>query len=504
MRTIAIANQKGGCGKTTVSVNLAAALALAGRRVLLADMDPQGHCAVGLAVPEEQINRTIADVLLQDQSTGPIEIEQAVWQVAGNFDLLPATLSLVRFETMVSDAENRDLYLKLALDAVSQRYDYCIVDTPPHVGLLTYNAMRAADEVMIPVDTGYFALQGLEKAIETLKDLNSRTGQGIRIHVLPNGYDVRTRLAREILNELRRRYDAHLLESYVNFNSKLKEAASVGQSINEYDPTSMGCRDFGRLANELIEMENQAPDQDALISHAERLSARAEELLATRAHLVDHRSVQPAPSADTATSTPASAPRIPPTPVPTEAVTIAPSALAEVGIPSLPAQVSAPVEPMPSTPITTPDTVRAATQTAVEKGGPQDNAVATAIAPEANAPSPVPVAPGAPTAAPNHERIEQEIERLYGIKQTTAGIEFHTNLPGAREVLLAGDFNNWSPRDSPMDRCDGNGHFQATLRLDKGRYRYRLVVDGRWQKDPCNEMTEVNEFGEINSIAEVQ
>ena len=368
MRTIAVANQKGGCGKTTVSINLAACLAERSKRVVLVDMDPQGHCALGLSVPEEQIELNVAGVLLQDGSDGPVEIDHAVWQISSNFDFLPSTLSLIRFETVLAGAENREQYLKSALATVGQRYDYCVVDCPPHIGLLTYNALVAADDVIIPVETGYFALQGLEKQIDTVKDLIARTGQDLSIRVLANSYDVRTKLAREILNELRRKYDDVLLRTYINFNTKLREGASFGQAIVEYDPSSTGYRDFMKLAEEIIESEQPTHEHKDLLVQADRLTAQADALLASNSALIS----------------------------------------------------------------------RAAPQTQGQAAQVKDGASAISVSSDRD------------TNPPRHEDIERKISEAYGIRRTPEGTEFHTNLPDASEVLIAGDFNGWSPQDTPL------------------------------------------------------
>ncbi|MFQ6048807.1 MAG: ParA family protein, partial [Phycisphaerae bacterium] len=157
MRTIAIANQKGGCGKTTVAINLSACLAKEGRRTLLVDMDPQSHCAIGLAVPEEQIELSIADVLLGGPEQPPVELSRIIWQIATNFDLAPSRIDLAGFEQRMAGAEDRDRRLQQALAGLAEPYEFVVIDCPPHVGLLTFNALRAADEVIVPVDTGYFA-----------------------------------------------------------------------------------------------------------------------------------------------------------------------------------------------------------------------------------------------------------------------------------------------------------------------------------------------------------
>lgn len=281
MRTVAIANQKGGCGKTTVSINLAACLAREGRRTLLVDMDPQGHCALGLAVPEEQIEMNIYDVLRTATSPEQADIARTIWQITANFDLCPATTSLSEFEQEIvgkADAEER---LAAALSAISDKYDFVIVDCPPHIGLLTKNALRAAGEVIIPVDTGYFSLQGLSKQLDTVEKIRASRDEPLEIRVLANLYDVRTKLGREILNELKRKFEPLMCHTFINFNTKLREGASFGQPITEYDPGSMGFRDFVRLARELISAGGPDLVPTTLLRQADDLAAKAEKLLAT-------------------------------------------------------------------------------------------------------------------------------------------------------------------------------------------------------------------------------
>ncbi len=252
MRTIAIINQKGGCGKTTTSINLAACLARLGQKTLLVDMDPQGHCAVGLAVPDEQIERTIFDCLIEDRDGKPCRLVDSVWQIATDFDLAPSNIKLSAFEQMFAGRMGREDRLKKAVESVRQNYRWCIIDCPPSVGLITFNALRACDEAIVPVETGYFSLHGLAKMMETLEMLREKCGKEILIRVLPTLYDTRTKLAREVLSELRNKFKEYLMESTVNFNTKLKEAASFGQPITEYDPGSRGYKDFVNLARELM------------------------------------------------------------------------------------------------------------------------------------------------------------------------------------------------------------------------------------------------------------
>lgn len=283
MRTIAIANQKGGCGKTTVSINLAACLAREGRRTLLVDMDPQGHCALGLAVPEDQIEVSIYEVLASAAGTNGdrIDISRSVWQITANFDLAPATTSLARFEMDMSNRSDAEERLASVLSTVGDKYDFALIDCPPHIGLLTRNALAAASEVVIPVDTGYFSLQGLGKQIETVEMLRTQREQALDIRVLANLYDVRTKLGREILNELKRKFGPLMCSTFINFNTKLREGASFGQPITEYDPGSMGFRDFVRLARELIASSGPEMVPTTLLRQADDLAAKAQKLLAT-------------------------------------------------------------------------------------------------------------------------------------------------------------------------------------------------------------------------------
>src|SRR5438067_10966936 len=252
MRTIAIINQKGGCGKTTTSINLAACLARLGQKTLLVDMDPQGHCGVGLAVPEDQIERTIYDALIQEGDGKPSKLSETVWQIASDFDLAPANLKLATFDQVFAGRAGREDRLLKALEPIRNAYEWCIIDCPPNVGLVTFNALRACDEVIVPVETGYFSLHGLAKMMETLEVLREKCNKDVAIRVLPTLYDTRTKLAREVLSELRAKFREYLMESTVNFNTKLKEAASFGQPITEYDPGSRGYKDFVNPARELM------------------------------------------------------------------------------------------------------------------------------------------------------------------------------------------------------------------------------------------------------------
>jgi len=305
MRTIAVANQKGGCGKTTIVINLGACLAREGQRILAIDLDPQGHCALGLAVPEEQIEQSVSDLLMAVHQNRAIDLSRVTWQISSNFDLIPARFDLSKLEQGLAGVPQRETLLRRALVAAEGKYDIVLIDTPPTVGLLTENGLNAANEIIVPVDTGYFSLQGLSKQLDTIKLLRAGNQHQLAVRILANLYDVRTKLGREILAELRKRHGDAMYTSFVNFNTKLKESTSLGQPITEYDPSSSGCRDFVRLARELMAMGPgpSAPALSApaasssmpaeLLAHADALAENASKLLATSQTLLGAGRLQP-------------------------------------------------------------------------------------------------------------------------------------------------------------------------------------------------------------------
>lgn len=429
MRAIAIVNQKGGCGKTTVATNLAAVLASKGLKTLLVDMDPQSHCALGLAVPESQIERSIGDVL-RGGLGGAVSVRDAVWQITRTLDLVPSTMALASLEQELSDAPDRDRRLAQVLSSVADQYDFCIIDCPPSIGLLTFNALRAAGEVLIPVETGYFAMQGSIKQEATIQMLARRANHRARFKILATMYDVRTKLAREILAELRKRFGERLLPVVIHFNSKLKEAASFGQPISEYDPTSRGMQDFEGLANWLIANPPEAPDAvEGAKSEAGTGEASASSPALSRAAELVERA----------------------------------RALAQ----------------------------RTAALVAKLQADP-DVQAEPALAPAATDP------------AAATQKLEEKLARIYGVRPTAQGLLFVQPARGeAKSINVAGDFNGWSATATPLRRDAELGVWQACVNVPPGRYRYRLVVDGRWTHDSYNTYVEANPFGELNSVVEV-
>jgi len=466
MRTIAIINQKGGCGKTTTSINLAACLARLGHKTLLIDMDPQGHCGVGLAVPEDQIERTVYDCLLEERDGKPARISEVVWQIASDFDLAPSNLKLAAFEQTFAGRQGREDRLLNAVTQASNNYKWCIIDCPPSVGLLTFNALRACDEVIVPVETGYFSLHGLAKMMETLELMKERSGKDVNVRVLPTLYDTRTKLAREVLSELRGKFKDYLMESTVNFNTKLKEAASFGQPITEYDPGSRGYKDFVNLARELM---GHRP-VDVEVTPIEKLS-RPQELVQRAKQLAQLNNYQ---FGRTGTNGQAS------------------TAGSMVAACSMVAAVAT------------------ATQTELLTGDLDLEDTADEMLSEDDALEMLEGSPDAPyvqqhvdPAAQVQKSTQQKIDEFYGVKQIGDEVIFSTRFAHAKKVLIAGDFNNWQPQATPALSNGKPGDFTARLPLAPGRYRYRFVVDGHWVTDPNTSYVETNEYGQLNNIVEV-
>jgi len=438
MRTIAIINQKGGCGKTTTSINLAACLARLGQKTVLVDMDPQGHCGVGLAVPEDQIERTVYDALIEDSDGKPAKISEIVWQIASDFDLAPSNIKLAAFEQIFAGRAGREDRLKNALEAIRGAYQWAIVDCPPSVGLITFNALRACDEVIVPVETGFFSLHGLAKMMETLEMMKERCDKDILIRVLPTLYDTRTKLAREVLSELRAKFRDYLMESTVNFNTKLKEAASFGQPITEYDPGSRGYKDFVNLARELMGHKpvDVEPISNDKLSRPAELVQRAKQLSQLTNFQFGRNTVQ-APAA------------------------------------------------------------QAVAQAAVQQH---------VMSPPSAERSAAPAAAAAVRAVAETEPVkvtQRKLDEFYGVKQMGDEVVFSCKFDQAKHVLIAGEFNNWSPMSTPMQHNGTPGAWITKLPLPRGRYRYRLIVDGQWMTDPNNKYVETNEYGELNNVVEV-
>jgi chromosome partitioning protein len=251
MRVIALANQKGGCGKTTTTTNLCAALARLDKKVLLIDNDPQGHATLAFGFRERDFSLSTYDLYL----TSDILVEDAFLEIEPGFHLVPAGIELSAVEQQLAGEKEREIRLRNNLRRSAMPYDYVLIDCPPSVSLLTFNALLASGEVIIPVDPSYYSLQAVRKMRETLSVLREKKGHDIIPHVLMSDFDTRPRFVRKLMEELEELYDQELFETIIHHTVRFKEAAGLGLPVVLYDPDSRGALDFRNLADEICQQD---------------------------------------------------------------------------------------------------------------------------------------------------------------------------------------------------------------------------------------------------------
>jgi len=353
MRTIAIVNQKGGCGKTTTAINLAACLALEHRKTLLIDLDPQAHATLGLNVQPEGVVKGMYEVL-----SGDVALDDVLISLSPSLWLAPSNVTLSAIEQLLAGTADRERQLLNRLIALRTSFDYAIIDCPPNVGLLTFNALIACERVIVPVETSFFSLQGLSKLAETVQIIGERIGHEIDVKVLPAKFDRRTSYSKEVLGKIYERFKEIAFNTVINLNEKLREATSLGLPITEYAPDSTGFKDYLSLAREVMVLE------------------RDEE-------------------------------------------------------------------------------TRVVSQTLL---GPL----------------------------------------------VVCGILFSVRAPHAREVKLAGDFNQWVPDRDVLTLRDDEGLWKKFVLLPKGSYHYKFLIDDEWKEDSHNPMVSSSENGLVSSLITVE
>lgn len=248
-RTIVIANQKGGVGKTTTTINLSASLAKLGKKVLVIDMDPQGNTTSGLGVEKDEVENTVYELLL-----GECTLEECIEkEVYENLSVVPSNINLAGAEIELVGVEGKEYLLKKALDEVKETYDFMLIDCPPSLNMLTINSMCAGDTVLVPIQCEYYALEGLSQLMHTIELVQDRLNPDLEIEgVVFTMYDARTNLSLQVVENVKNNLNQNIYKSIIPRNVRLAEAPSYGQPITEYDPKSTGAEAYRMLANEVI------------------------------------------------------------------------------------------------------------------------------------------------------------------------------------------------------------------------------------------------------------
>jgi chromosome partitioning protein len=378
MKTIAVANQKGGCGKTTTAINLSATLAATGRRVLLIDLDPQGHASFGLRASNLPTDRSIYYVLT-DNPEKRRSLDSCIANVSRTLDIVPSNVQLSTLEQEFKGKEDAVSELYRVLSASPSPYEYIIIDCPPSLGFLTFNALRAADQVIVPIDMSAFTLMGVGKLLGMLGLINTKIGHIPRLNALATLFDIRTTYSQSVLEEVKGFFGNQMLQTVIRLNVALKRAVSEGVSVIDFDKTSKGAKDYTALCYETLRLDGVEDPKKPFVS-----------------------------------STPA--------PVPEKRETI----------------------------------------------------------------------------LPPEEKIEKSFE--LDMKEVTFAMESSA----AKDIYVAGDFNDWKISDESRLARGENGCWEKRVKLPHGRYRYKFVVDGEWTTDSKNEAREINAFGSFDSVMEIK
>lgn len=251
VKTIAIANQKGGVGKTTTAINLSSCIAEAGKKVLVIDMDPQGNCTSGFGIRKNELENTLYELII-----GECTLRECIMNVNSvkNLKIIPSNVNLAGAEIDLLDLNDREYVLKNEIDYIKDNYDYIIIDCPPSLNMLTVNALTTADSVLVPIQCEYYALEGISQLINTIDLIHDRLNENLKIEgVVFTMFDARTNLSTDVVKNVQDNLDVKVYNSIIPRNVRLAEAPSNGLPINIYDPSSTGAKSYKNLSKEIME-----------------------------------------------------------------------------------------------------------------------------------------------------------------------------------------------------------------------------------------------------------
>lgn len=281
MRIIASANQKGGCGKTTTAINVAFCLSRKGKNVLLIDSDPQAHATMGLGINPADLGRTIYEVM-KPQGYPPSTMDDILISLKDNLDLAPSSAKLSALEQELTGVDGRERRLFDALANMQESYDFVIIDCPPSIGHLCFNALRASQEVIIPIDLSLFSLRGVSKLIEIVMMLKENLGHDVETRALITMYDNRTRYSKHVMEKVKEEFGPRVFDTVIRYNIRLRESVDYGLPVGEYDKRSIGNKDYEALTEELLQEGTFGQDHSAFqAQQAESSMDRSSDMLTT-------------------------------------------------------------------------------------------------------------------------------------------------------------------------------------------------------------------------------
>ncbi len=273
MRIISVANQKGGCGKTTTAINLSSALSHNGKRTLLIDLDPQSHASLGLNFEDQDSLYNVISKLTPRK----LKIRNIIKKVDANFDIVPSSILVGTLEQELADEIGRETKILEIINEIKNDYDYIIIDCPPSLGILTVNSIRASDEVIIPVETSRFSMQGVDHLLDIIHLIRDRLNHQVGYKILITMFDSRLRHSFSMMSTIREKFQDVLFDTIVHINVKLKESAVMGQTVTVYDKYCRGAKDYFSLAKEIIAVEEPKAEARPEPAVAESQSAKTEQ-----------------------------------------------------------------------------------------------------------------------------------------------------------------------------------------------------------------------------------